>query len=610
MVLKEKDYTISAITIQKILIAMCIVGTLLLIGCLLKYCSYGIDFTDESFYLVWMHNPFIYDGSVTQFGFIYHPLYKLVGGDITTLRQINILLTFGLSVGLTWSFLISLFPTLKENKFNLFIFSAGLSTSSFILFHTWLPTPSYNSLTLQGLLITITGLILTEKNLSRINTLGWILISLGGWIVFMAKPTTALILGMCVVSYLLFVKKFILRMFIFSIFIALSLLLISALLMDGSILNFIERLRLGSEFAKLMDGGHVLSRILRVDVFRLGKKFHIFLLSVFSTLLLTIWCMLHKDKKIKLIGLFISSAGFIFIGALTLGLIHYTADLGRFQGMLIFGIVFAIIGSTLILSDIKLLKNISKSEWATALLFIIMPHIYAFGTNVNYWELGSMVAIFWLLAGITLLKPLFQKNPPATVILPVIIATQAVTALLLQTAIEQPRRQPQPLRLNSFSLEIAPQKSKLVLSQGYFEYMQAALTVAENAKFQPNTPVIDLSGQSPGILYAIGAKNIGHPWTLGGYPGSLYFVKAGLSHFSCQDIANAWVLYESDGPRKISNELMLNVGSSFPNDYECMGTWNTAKGAGGYDTIRLQELYKPKDPNKTLMTCNALRGIS
>ena len=32
--------------------------------------------------------------------------------------------------------------------------------------------------------------------------------------------------------------------------------------------------------------------------------------------------------------------------------------------------------------------------------------------------------------------------------------------------------------------------------------------------------MIDLTGQSPGILYAIGAVNVGQAWTIGGYPGS------------------------------------------------------------------------------------------
>lgn len=50
------------------------------LGLLLRVCIYaghGFDFTDESYYLFWISNPFQYDWSVTQFGFVYHPLYRL-----------------------------------------------------------------------------------------------------------------------------------------------------------------------------------------------------------------------------------------------------------------------------------------------------------------------------------------------------------------------------------------------------------------------------------------------------------------------------------------------------------------------------------------------------
>jgi hypothetical protein len=119
--------------------------------------------------------------------------------------------------------------------------------------------------------------------------------------------------------------------------------------------------------------------------------------------------------------------------------------------------------------------------------------------------------------------------------------------------------------------------------------------------------VIDLSGQSPGILLAVNAKNIGHPWTLGGYPGSLAFMKAGLSRFSCEETSHAWVLYEHDGPRNISAEIMQEIGAYFPEDYQRVATWYSAPGAGGYPTPRLQELYKPVAHQKVLKACQKLR---
>ena len=55
-----------------------------------KYSNYGFDFTDEGYYLNWISNPFYYEASATQFGFIYHPLYLFVGEDLVLLRKTNL----------------------------------------------------------------------------------------------------------------------------------------------------------------------------------------------------------------------------------------------------------------------------------------------------------------------------------------------------------------------------------------------------------------------------------------------------------------------------------------------------------------------------------------
>lgn len=593
---------------QNGLAALCAVGTVLLIWWLLKYSAYGIDFTDESFYLVWIANPFIYDGSITQFGFVYHPLYRLLGGDIAALRQANILITFALAWGLAYSFLASLAVEIKDSRITLSVVSASLATSAFISFDLWLLTPSYNSLNLQALLITTTGLVLADRNADRKSISGWLLIGVGGWLAFMAKPSTAAALAVGVLIYLLFSRKLSIRMLALTAISALALLLISAMLIDGSLVGFVNRHQLGIEFSKHLGGGHTLSQILRIDNFQLSAKFKLFILLVAGAVFLALWSMCAKNKKWQVIGLLISIAFFSITALLTLGQVHRVAGLGQFQGLLIFAVVYAAVISALALGRLRALKSVTSQQWMIAALFLAMPHVYAFGTNGNYWRAGSSAAIFWLLAGLTLLGPMIRERSSWMFLLPLALAAQTVTATLIQTGLEQPYRQPQPLRLNASNLEIGSQGSVITLSEDYAAYISSAMLAAKAAGFEPNTPVIDLSGQSPGILFAINAKNIGQPWTLGGYPGSLAFVKAGLLRFSCEEISHAWVLFENNGPRSISEELMVEVGANFPANYDQVGSWQTAKGAGGYAAIRDQQLYRPRYSNETLVNCKKIRG--
>lgn len=594
---------------EYLLTALTAMGTILIIRWLLKYSTYGLDFTDESFYLVWIANPFIYSGSLSQFGFVYHPLYILLNSDIAALRQANILITYGLTWSLAYIFLAELASCVKGNRIILLAVSAGLATSSFILFATWwLPTPSYNSLTLQSLLITAIGLILADKNTPRSSGVGGLLIGVGGWFSFMAKPSTAAVLAICVFIYLLLARKFSIRLFVLIATSVLVLLFISALLIDGSLIGFIKRYQLGFEYARNLLGANTFNAILRIDNFQLDKHSKIGMLLIFSSLFIALWSIITKHKKLWFIGILFSILFFAITSLLTFGQIHRSAELNAYQGLILFALTYAMVAIAYLFGGLRSLKAVSTQQWAIFVFFLAMPHIYAFGTGNNYWLSGSAAAVFWLLAGLTLLGPLIRIRASLRFILPIALAAQAVTAILLQTGLEHPYRQPQPLRLNTSVQKIGLQRSTLLLSKGYADYISSVVSVAQKGKFESNTPIIDLTGQSPGILFAMKAMNIGHAWTLGGYPGSFDFVKAGLLRFSCEEISRAWVLLEPQGPRPISSEIMREIGADFPAGFVLVGSWQTAEGASGNEVSREQLLFKPISPDETFANCKTMRG--
>ncbi|WP_105430937.1 hypothetical protein [Neorhizobium sp. T6_25] len=585
-----------------------VMGTLAILSWILGYTSYGLDFTDESSYIVWMSNPFNYQVSASQFGFIYRPLYILVGGDIAALRQANIVITFGLGWALAHTYLTSLAPEVQRGRVALHVTAAGLGVSSLILFDTWLATPNYNSLAFQALLTTAIGLLLAEKANTHKSSAGWIIIGIGGWLAFMAKPSTAVALAVGIFICLLVSRKLSLRLMLLMAATTVGLLLFSALMIDGSISGFAKRLQLGVDFATYLGGGHTVRQILRIDNFRVRTPGQLAILFVGLSTLAAIWGALSEKPKGVIASLFISAGFFAATALLAFGQVRATAGLGEFEGLLTFGVVFAAVLTGLIFGRPKPLINISAAQWAVALLFLVMPHLYAFGTNRNYWENGAWAGIFWLLAGTTLLRPVVRKRGSWSFALPLALAAQTVTAVLLQTGLEQPQRQTQPLRLNETTLEIGPHRSALVLSAGSATYIADAVAAAQSSGFKLGTPVIDLSGQSPGILHAIGAESIGQAWTIGGYPGSLKLAKAALEHVACERIAAAWILFEPGGPRSIPVELMPSLGAAFPEAYQQVGTWRTAPGAGGYDGSRTQELYKPTAPSEVLNACRAIRA--
>lgn len=588
-------------------IVACAIGTLMLLGWLLKFSAYGIDFTDESFYLVWISTPYLYSASTTQFGFVYHPLYQLLGGDIAALRQANILITFALAWGLSQTFLNSILPKQSGEHLQRATLSAGLATAVLLIFDTWLVTPSYNSLTLQALLITATGLLMADKPLHRASLAGWVLIGIGGWLAFMAKPSSAMALTLAVFVWLLALRRCSVRSLLLAGVSALIPLLASAWLIDGSVVAFAARIKKGIQLTQDLGGGHTLLNILRVDTFTLDDMLLYPLLATALAIFIATGFLLAKDKRWHYLSLPLSLAFFVLTASLVLGHPVWAVHLGPYQSLWIFAVMLAALVALLTIGRLKALTNITLAQWVMAMVLIVTPHMYAFGTNGNYWNTGGYAAIFWLLAGLTLLGPLIRQQASLFPLLPATLATQAMVATMLQTGLEQPYRQPHPLKLNTSTQSLGDNGAKLQLSEGYALYFSGAIQVARAAGLQPGTPMIDLSGQSPGILYALGAQNIGQAWLVGGYPGSLKRASEALSLVDCQTVAASWVLWEPGGPRSLPTETLLQQGARFPEDYRQVGSWHTARGAGGYDFEREQALYAPVNVEETTRACLAKR---
>jgi hypothetical protein len=593
---------------QHILVALTATATLLILFWFFKYSAYGIEFTDEGFYLNWILNPFSYDVSASQFGFVYHPLYELLGGNIAALRRTNGFVLFGLAYVFVYIFLTSLAPESKAKPVILNTVAAGLATSVFIFFTLFLLTPNYNSLALQSLLVTGIGLLLAEQTTTRRSIFGWVMIGLGGWLAFMAKPTTALALSVGFFLYLLLSRKFSVRLLLLAIATAASLLLASALLIDGSLPGFIKRLQLSVEFASYLDSGHTLSHSLRLDGFQLTGKIKGAIFVFCAATFFSVWGAWAQHKRGWFVCLSISFVFFAMTAMLIFGQTNKLANPDEFRGFLIFGAVYAAILAGVVLCRVKSLKAIEGVQWAIASLFLVMPYIFAFGTGNNYWPTQTLAGIFWLLAGVSFLSPLARERKTWLFALPLALATQTLTAVVLHSATEKPYRQSQPFWLNDSTLQVGQQNSTLVLSDEFAQYINNAVATAQHADFKRGTPMIDLSGQSPGILYVLGAESIGSAWFIGGYPGSLKLAKAQLDRVSCEKIAVAWVLLEPNGRLSISAELMGSFGADFPASYEQAGAWQTAAGAGGDIERRTQQLYRPIRAGETLKVCQALRN--
>ena len=239
-------------------------------------------------------------------------------------------------------------------------------------------------------------------------------------------------------------------------------------------------------------------------------------------------------------------------------------------------------------------------------VFLLLPFIFAIGTANNTWEHSRFASFFWLISGFVLIIPFCLKLKLYQTILFLVLLSQLITSISIKERIEKPRRYNQSLGLDDTRI-IVNNNHQLILSKEFANYISDARKIAAQSGFTKEDAIIDLSGQSPGLLYLLGAKSIGTAWNIGGYKGSLDLAKATFNLVNCTDIANAWVLYENKGPRSISTDLLTSLGINFPIQYQKVGSWETASGAGGYKQIRIQELYKPLNVKITKASCELIR---
>jgi len=567
----------------------------------LRSCHYGIDFSDEGFYLNWISQPWLFDFSVSQFGFIYHPLYRLVAGDLAMLRQGNMLITLGVS-WLLWmtaltrvGFGDSGVPDgRKPYVTGIALVFATSSLLSLLVASTWLPTPSYNSLALQGVMITATGVVMAENRFSRASVLGWVLVGAGGWLTFMAKPTTAAALAIAVGTCFVLMGRLKPKLLTVSLAVTGTLTCASAWAIAGSMRGFVLRVLGGVDDVARLGGGHTLAGGLRWDSVSFGQQQRDIFLAIAAVSCLCTYFSLSDRRAFRhasaVFALVAASVG----GTICAGWYSPPLRLTDSLGLLVCAIPVGGVAATILVLAQRGLRGRAVGLAAAGGLIAALPYVYAFGSNNNYWVAASGAAVLWLLAGIFVVGLASRSRGFWPGLLATGAAAQSVVIVLLHAGMENPYRQPLHLHAYDQKISISRSQSDLVVSRTAADYIRRLRTLAFEGGFREGTPMIDLTGRFPTALYVVGAQPVGLAWMLGGYPGSERLARSALDRVACKDIGRAWILSEPSGPRRLSGDVLGYYGADVDRDFSPVGSLESP--IGEYPSAFRQVLLKPTRP--------------
>lgn len=534
-----------------ITLAVACLGSIAWLVVLLLRCDTGLDLTDEGYYLNSLADPWLYPVSLTQFGFIYHPLYRLLDGDIALLRAANILLTYGLAFGLC---LTVMRPTGWPRAVRMAL-SATLALSACTQLQMWLVTPNYNSLTLQALLLAAMAMLWAQKQLTPVSVAGWVLLGMAGVICFMAKASSAALLAVIVAVVLGVTRRLSVKGAAVCALATVSTLLLLILVIDGSISAYIARIHGGFGDTNLLLGSSALEQNLKVGGLRLTPVETALFYGTLVVVCVLTWAMQSRHAALRATAMLLS---LIAAGATLVMLAGFYPSALPVRALLF----VAIPAGMVIAVALRNRHFFGQRQAVIALCFLLLPCAFAFGTASSFWRTAGGAAIFWAIAAAMMVTAQHWRT-----LLPVVVIAQLLTGMVLWASMAAPYRQAQPIAQQQNRTILTPGHSQLYLAKDMAQYIDTLSSMLRAEGFTPGDGIIDLTGRSPTSVYAVGGKAVGLAWMIGGYPGSPDFVRTALQRVPCITRQAAWVITEPRGTRPLPSALLEN----FPQAYQEIG---------------------------------------
>jgi hypothetical protein len=483
-------------------------------------------------------------------------------------------------------------PALPKHTGTTFILA--ITTASLWQFAWWLPTPSYNELNLCGLLLFAAGLAFavpavepaSSNRASEAATVATAALAAFGWcIVVFAKPTTAIAAFIGGLLWLVLLRPQRPILFVLcAAFFSSAFLLMGIWTIDGEIQRFVQRKITGLHLLDILSPIHGVSAIWHsvIDAFVGIASLRISIILGVATLWLSVLLKL-EGRRAQLATLL------TFAAACALAVM---VGFGRAKGSPSSNTSLLAPALLLISLGLALVLNPQRPErpWrsiAMAGLLALLPACYSIGTGTPLIYSASQASIF-LLAAFVVLATAVHANRSARMFTATVTTSSFVTVGMLIGATVTPYRLPSAIWNQTERVEIGPQSSPLLVDKPTADYISGLRSAASTNGFRFDTPVIDLTGGSPGAVFAMGGEAPGIPWLSGGYVGSTAYARTTLSRIPRDHLRQAWILTSPDTSGALPESLPRSLGLNFPGDYEMV-----AHVCQGKPCIE-QFLWKPK----------------
>lgn len=579
------------------------------VGLYLWMAPRGFDFTDESYYfhnyLHWRQ----FTGTVTFFGAYFEWPFRAMGTSIAGIRILSLLLVLGSGAILMHQVLrFSLREQLAQagaHDANIpqtwwYLVAPMASAMVYFGYLSTLRAPSYNLLSLCTMAIATACLLRTlEQQVAGLLSRGAPLlygVALGAC--FLSKATTSMML---VLGHALFfiamnrswAWKWLLEVF----FLIVAGFAVNLLVLTVEFPGWLHSLREGIEIMRVR-GGYGLVDMLQQLSWELQRG-----LMRTGPWLLLLGALFGVGRSIP--GA--RSRGAISLMALVLVATSAVVIATDHQTRLW---LFAMAATALGLWSLELFGRSARrmrrgdlAELALMALLFFLPLAFSFGTNMSVLAHSAIASVFAYCAVYLRLYRLSHQGMLTRGALAASMCLLCVPALLVQllalTNVRHTYRLLVPLVEQDVPVALGARHNMLWVDRGTGKSLQDIAAMVGTAGLKPGQDVLDLSGDGPGVIYAVGANPMGTPWMIGGYPGSAAAAGRVIEKLDPASIRGAWLLTSNNNPRRIIDWESMLVRRIGPGSHQMVGSIDIASpyswDADAPKTINLQ-LWKPATP--------------
>ncbi len=224
-------------------------------------------------------------------------------------------------------------------------------------------------------------------------------------------------------------------------------------------------------------------------------------------------------------------------------------------------------------------------------IFVLFSYGYVVGTSNNYFD-GIGAAAVFIVAAVAYYLVKFDGSLGSRSLAHMSVLSLLFSFLVVQTGSSNPYRQPVPLSTMDSVVDFK-RFSGLKVSKEMADYLNKLSYVAAKNGFADGQFLIDMTGASPGALYAMGARSPGAAWHIGGYQGSDAKAIRAFAEIPPDRLSSAWILTEPGSSRALGVAVLDAFNIDLTMSYTLVAELDFPIGLGGRRHPIKQRLYRP-----------------